>query len=263
MQEPAAGATFACHVATIAGDGRDSTTRLLRERESTIWDRPNQCHWSSGTRLQHRPVARAMAAAPAAKGIYASLGSLLDEALRATGEPAGEQQQSVPGSTSQDDPLQELEAAASAIFVASCVVVVVFYCARGLFTLGLLLGLGTAFLQNPAKDPALRVACWEPLLSARHALLGDKVEDKLHRGKLFSALKAAVMDGGVRLARGKRVLVDFMFLCIAYVESNSKLDQDLCALGCFGSWYIIRSNTLRNFAAGQAGQFATTTAPVK
>ena len=41
-QEPAAGATFACHVATFAGDGRDCATRLLRGRETTIWTVPRQ-----------------------------------------------------------------------------------------------------------------------------------------------------------------------------------------------------------------------------
>ncbi len=59
-----------------------------------------------------------------------------------------------------------------------------------------------------AGDPALRDAAWEPLLAARSATLGAGVDDALSRGKLFSALKSAFVDGGVRLLRGRRVMVD-------------------------------------------------------
>ena len=154
-------------------------------------------------------------------GLYASLGSLLDEALRdgtpaATNTSGGVPRGSASGAQAQRDdasstadPLQEAEDAATAVFAASCAIAVCYFAARGIFTLGLLGGLGWAFLTNPARDPALRTACWEPLLAARQVLHGEKLEDKLKRGKLFSALKSAVM-GTTSLLRGKRVLVDLL-----------------------------------------------------
>ena len=153
-------------------------------------------------------------------GLYASLGSLLDEALRdgtpaatntagsAPRGPAG-RAQSRREDASTVDPLQEAEDAATAVFAASCAIALCYFAARGIFTLGLLGALGWAFLTNPARDPALRTACWEPLLAARQVLHGEKLEDKLKRGKLFSALKSAVM-GTTSLLRGKRVLVDLL-----------------------------------------------------
>lgn len=154
-------------------------------------------------------------------GLYASLGSLLDEALRdgtASGVHTGggpPPKDSTGGAQAQRDdastvdPLQEAEDAATAVFAASCAVSFCYFAARGLFTLGLLGGLGWAFLTNPARDPAMRTACWEPLLAARQVLHGQELNNKLHRGKLFSALKSAVM-GTTSLLRGKRVLVDLL-----------------------------------------------------
>ena len=49
-----------------------------------------------------------------------------------------------------------------------------------------------------------------------------------------------------------RDFLPLQFVCIAFVESSSKLDQDLCAVGVFGAWYIVQSRVLRSFAANHA-----------
>jgi hypothetical protein len=177
--------------------------------------RKNVTRWQRS--LSCVPLARRMAAP---SGLYASLGNLIDEALR-DGTPATNTAGGVPrapassnqarhdDASSSVDPLQEAEDAATAVFAASCAIAFCYFAARGLFTLGLLGVLGWAFLTNPARDPGLRTACWEPLLAARQVLHGEKLEEKLKRGRLFSALKSAVM-GTTSLLRGKRVLVDLL-----------------------------------------------------
>ena len=197
-------------------------------------------------------------AATQTQGIFGAIGRALDEALTESGgsrsgSGSGRPSAGPAGDASAgDDPLQVAEDAAGAVFVASCILSLCLYCARSIFTLGLLCLLGAAWLQNPARDPSLRHACWAPLLAARHSRVGEKTEAKLAAGSLFGALKSAVLDGGIRLARSKRVLVDLTFGCCAYFDSSSKIDLELCAVGLFGAWYVVQSRALRDWAASYA-----------
>ena len=110
-----------------------------------------------------------------------------------------------------------------------------------------------AYLQNPARGPAaLRDAAWPPLLSARSAALSAAADAALQRGSVLSALSRTFLDGGVRLLRSRRVLADFAFFAVAYVDSPSDVDQALCCLGVLGAWHVLRAPWLRAFAAEHA-----------
>ena len=53
----------------------------------------------------------------------------------------------------------------------------------------------------------------------------------------------------MRLLRSRRVLADFAFFAVAYVDSPAQVDQALCALGLLGAWHVLRAPWLRSFAA--------------
>ena len=108
-------------------------------------------------------------------------------------------------------------------------------------------------MQNPAHGPAsLRDAAWPPLLAARSAALSAEADAALQRGSVLSALRRTFIDGGVHLLRARRVLADFSFFSIAFVDSSSDVDRTLCALGVLGAWHVLRAPWLRDFAAEHA-----------
>ena len=110
-----------------------------------------------------------------------------------------------------------------------------------------------AYLQNPARGPAsLRDAAWPPLLAARSAALSAATDAALQRGSVLSALSRTFLDGGVRLLRSRRVLADFAFFAVAYVDSPAEVDAALCALGVLGAWHVLQAPWLRAFAAEHA-----------
>jgi hypothetical protein len=74
----------------------------------------------------------------------------------------------------------------------------------------------------------------------------------LSQGRFLRALRAAVVDGGVRLLAGRRVLCDFTLFAVAFVDSAAEVDQELCALGVLGGWHVLRCRPLRDFAAQHA-----------
>ena len=65
-------------------------------------------------------------------------------------------------------------------------------------------------------------------------------------------MKSAFVDGGVRLLRGRRVLVDLSFFSVAFIDSPSAVDRQLCCLGAFEAWRVLRLPALREFAAQHA-----------
>ncbi len=56
----------------------------------------------------------------------------------------------------------------------------------------------------------------------------------------------------MRLLRGRRVMCDFHLFGVAYIDSASDVDKELCALGCLGAWHVLRAPLLRDFAATHA-----------
>ena len=203
-------------------------------------------------------------------GLFASLGVALDEALRATAPPPGSQaggfgRERGPGTdtsagtgfASTSDPALQAESAQLA-FLVSCAVVFLFYFARGVFTLALLLALGASYLNNPVRVPSLSDGAWEPLLAARASVLASNADEQLSRGRFMSALKSAFVDGGVRLLRGRRVMVDFLLFSLAYIDSASTVDQELVAVGLLGQWRVLRSHALRSLAASHVQAAAAT-----
>lgn len=200
-------------------------------------------------------------------GLFASLGVALDEALRATAPPPGSHQAGgngrgrgpgdATGSASTSDPALQAESAQLA-FWASCVVAFLFYFARGVFTLALLLALGAAYLNNPVRVPSLSDGAWEPLLAARASVLASNADEQLSRGRFMSALKSAFVDGGVRLLRGRKVMVDFLLFSVAFIDSASTVDQELVAVGVLGQWRVLRSQALRSLAASHVQAAAAT-----
>jgi hypothetical protein len=113
------------------------------------------------------------------------------------------------------------------------------------------------YLHNPARgDAAARAGAWELLLSARAAAVSASADAAMSQGRFLSALRAAVVDGGVRLLAGRRVLCDFTLFAVAFVDSAADVDKELCALGALGAWHVLRSRPLRDFAAQHAAAAA-------
>ncbi len=62
----------------------------------------------------------------------------------------------------------------------------------------------------------------------------------------------------MRLLRGRRVLCDFSLFAVAFIDSPSDVDAELCALGALGGWHVLRSPQLRRLAAQHASAAGAT-----
>jgi hypothetical protein len=60
--------------------------------------------------------------------------------------------------------------------------------------------------------------------------VADAVRERRAK-QIFKVLKNAVVDT-LQQWQGQRVAVNFVFFSLAYVDSEAKVDTDLCALGC-------------------------------
>jgi len=187
-------------------------------------------------------------------GFFSQLGKALDEAVAATDERPN--QQSVPNHSRRSSAGPEEAAVKAALDTvlalwASGVLVILYLLARQVFLLIALAALGAAYVSNPAHSAPLRDRVWPKLLAARTELLAAQAQQNAAQGNFLSALKGAVLDGGLRAVSGQRFLLDLHFFAVAFLDSAARVDQELLALGAFGEWRVLQSTTLRELAAGR------------
>ena len=142
------------------------------------------------------------------------------------------------------------------VFWSSCALGMLLLSGRRVFVLAAAATAGVLFLTNPGSRAAkkdLREAGFSTLLDARTTLLSRETSSRLAEGRLGAALRAAFVDGGVRLALGRRCLLDMHVLSFAWIDSASEVDQSLVAVGALGEWRVVIWPALRGFVAAAAG----------
>ena len=122
---------------------------------------------------------------------------------------------------------------------------------RALVRLALVASLAALYLNNPARDARTHASCWECLLAERRRRQGERNAEDLSRFDVVRFLKNAVGDAA-GLMQGQRVMVDFIFFAMAYVDSEAAVDAEFFALGAMGTWNVVPMAPLRSAAAAVA-----------
>lgn len=139
--------------------------------------------------------------------------------------------------------------------VANAIITTVVFLAlhhlRALVRLALVATLAALYLNNPARDARTHASCWESLLAERRRRQGERNAEDLSRFDVVRFLKNAVGDAA-GLMQGQRVMVDFVFFAMAYVDSEAAVDAEFFALGAMGTWNVVPMAPLRSAAAAVA-----------
>ena len=135
---------------------------------------------------------------------------------------------------------------------------------RMLFRLLALVSLAALYLNNPARDSSTHSRCWDALLAERRRRIAERNSKDLSKFNVVGLFKNAFTDTA-GLLQGQRVMVDFVFFSMAYLDSKADVDAEYFALGVMGSWMVVEMAALRKVAAGVATTLdnAATVAGVK
>ena len=128
---------------------------------------------------------------------------------------------------------------------------------RKMFRLLAIVLLAACYLNNPARDAGTHAHCWEVLAVERRARIARRNSKDLASFKIMSLLKNTLVDG-VQHLQGQRIMIDFIFFAIAYIDSEAKVDAEICAVGVLGSWRLFEMEPLRRLAAMAAQHMDTT-----
>lgn len=230
---------------------RHSSTRRVgaRERAANPPTRPLDAHASvtmwrdDGT----RPTGASRRAARAGSGVAGSRGGGANNDEGAGGSRSRARERRWASDARSASLGQSLVANA----IITTVVFLALHHLRALVRLVLVATLAALYLNNPARDARTHASCWECLLAERRRRQGERNAEDLSRFDVVRFLKNAVGDAA-GLMQGQRVMVDFVFFAMAYVDSEAAVDAEFFALGAMGTWNVVPMAPLRSAAAAVA-----------